>query len=44
LLAKLAASLQKPDGLETISHENVKTVYQRVKLLDLCGINTRYQG
>jgi nucleotidyltransferase/DNA polymerase involved in DNA repair len=43
-LAKLAASLHKPDGLDTIDHTNVLEVYQRVKLLDLSGINTRFQA
>jgi DNA polymerase IV len=41
-LAKLAASLKKPDGLETIDHTNVLSVYENVSLLDLNGINTRY--
>jgi DNA polymerase IV len=41
-LAKLAASLKKPDGLETIDHTNVESVYKNVSLLDLNGINTRY--
>jgi DNA polymerase IV len=40
-LAKLAASLQKPDGLTVIDHTNVLSVYERVSLLDLNGINTR---
>jgi DNA polymerase-4 len=43
-LAKLAASLQKPDGLTTIDHTNVLSVYQAVSLLDLNGINTWYQA
>jgi DNA polymerase IV len=43
-LAKLAASLQKPDGLITIDHTNVLKAYQAVSLLDLNGINTRYQA
>jgi DNA polymerase-4 len=43
-LAKLAASLKKPDGLETIDHTNVLAVYNRVGLLDLSGINMRYQA
>jgi DNA polymerase IV len=41
-LAKLAASLKKPDGLETIDHTTVLSVYKHVSLLDLNGINTRY--
>jgi hypothetical protein len=43
-LAKLAASLHKPDGLDVIDHTNILEVYQRVSLLDLSGINTRYQA
>jgi DNA polymerase-4 len=43
-LAKLAASLKKPDGLETIDHTNVESVYKNVSLLDLNGINTRYEA
>jgi DNA polymerase IV len=43
-LAKLAASLHKPDGLDTIDHTNLLDVYKRVKLLDLSGINTRFQA
>jgi DNA polymerase-4 len=43
-LAKLAASLKKPDGLTVIDHTTVLSVYQAVSLLDLNGINTRYQA
>jgi DNA polymerase IV len=43
-LAKLAASLHKPDGLDVIDHATVLEVYKRVKLLDLNGINTRFQA
>src|SRR3954469_2918645 len=43
-LAKLAASLHKPDGLDVIDHTNVLDVYRQVKLLDLSGINTRFQA
>lgn len=43
-LAKLAASLHKPDGLEIIDHRNVIDVYRRVSLIDLNGINTRFQA
>jgi len=42
-LAKLAASLNKPDGLDVITHQNLKAVYQTVSLTNLHGINTRYQ-
>lgn len=39
-LAKLASNLKKPDGLEEINHINFETVYSRLELPDLCGINT----
>jgi DNA polymerase-4 len=43
-LAKLAASLKKPDGLEVITHENLLDVYKRCKLTDLNGIADKYQA
>ena len=43
-LAKLAASLHKPDGLDVIDHTNLLDIYNRVSLLDLNGINTRFQA
>lgn len=43
-LAKLAAGLKKPDGLETIDHTNLIKTLKKAKLLDLCGINIRYQA
>src|SRR3954465_3603133 len=43
-LAKLAASLHKPDGFDIIDHTNVLDVYNKLKLLDLNGINTRFQA
>lgn len=43
-LAKLAASLQKPDGLVLIDYTNLKEVYGKVKLVDLNGINTRFEA
>lgn len=43
-LAKTAASLHKPDGLDVITHENLKEVFSQLKLIDLCGINTKYQA
>ncbi|PIP52963.1 hypothetical protein COX08_03625 [Candidatus Beckwithbacteria bacterium CG23_combo_of_CG06-09_8_20_14_all_34_8] len=43
-LAKLAASLHKPDGLDVIDHHNLLQVYAQAKLLDLNGINIRYQS
>jgi DNA polymerase-4 len=43
-LAKLAASLEKPDGLVVINHDNLLDVYKKIELLDLNGINVRYQA
>ncbi len=43
-LAKLAASLHKPDGLDLIDHGNLLDIYKHVGLLDLNGINVRYQA
>lgn len=40
-LAKTAAGLKKPDGLETIDHNNFWEVYKKLSLKDLCGINTK---
>lgn len=43
-LAKLASSLHKPDGLDVITHKNILNVYSLVSLIDLNGINTRYEA
>jgi DNA polymerase IV len=43
-LAKTAASLHKPDGLDIITYKNVEYIYSKLTLLDLCGINTRFQA
>ena len=42
-LAKLAASLNKPNGLETIDAGNLEGIYLALKLTDLNGINRRYK-
>lgn len=42
-LAKLGASLHKPDGLLYIDHNNLLDTYKKAELLDFCGINVRYQ-
>lgn len=41
-LAKTAASLKKPDGLEIIHHQNLEAVYKKLTLTDLYGINRRF--
>jgi len=43
-LAKLGASLHKPDGLTMIDHTNLLATYKSAELLDLNGINVRYQA
>ena len=43
-LAKMAAGLNKPDGLDTITGENLREVYSKLELIDLTGINVRYQA
>ncbi len=40
-LAKTAASLHKPDGLDEIALHNVEAVYKSLELTDLCGIKMR---
>lgn len=37
-LAKTAAGLHKPDGLDIINHKNLRKVYKTLKLTDLTGI------
>ncbi len=39
-LAKLAANLHKPDGLDEINHQNFTDVYRNLTLTDLPGIKT----
>lgn len=43
-LAKLAAGLHKPDGLDEISHENLEATLKDLELIDLPGINVRYNA
>ncbi len=40
-LAKMAASLHKPDGMDVITAENLREVYSTLKLQDLTGIAGR---
>ncbi len=44
ILAKLASGLHKPDGFDIIDHTNYLDVYGKLKLQDLCGINTRNEA
>lgn len=41
-LAKTAAGLHKPDGLDTISHRNLIEIYKTLQLEDLTGIADGY--
>lgn len=43
-LAKLAAGLHKPDGMDVIDHRNLRSVYSKLKLTDLPGINVRFEA
>jgi len=43
-LAKLAAGLHKPDGLDVIDGNSIRDVLSGLSLLDLPGINVRYQA
>ena len=43
-LAKLAAGLNKPDGMDRIDHTNLREILSRLSLIDLPGINYRYQA
>lgn len=41
-LAKLAASLHKPDGLDLIDYQNLLKIYASINLIDLNGIGSRF--
>lgn len=43
-LAKLAASLHKPDGLDVITYRNLRTTLSNLKFTDLSGIADRNQA
>lgn len=43
-LAKTAASLHKPNGLDVINNQNIMATYQSLELRDLCGINYRMEA
>jgi DNA polymerase IV len=42
-LAKTAAGLHKPDGLDIIDHTNLIETFETLKLTDLTGIASRYK-
>lgn len=41
-LAKLAAGLHKPDGMDIIDHRNLRSIYRSLQLTDLPGIADHY--
>ncbi len=43
-LAKIAAGMDKPDGMDVITAEDILNVYGQLDLLDLPGINYRYKA
>lgn len=43
-LAKIAAGLNKPDGMDVIQAQDIWNVYGQLDLTDLPGINYRYQA
>ncbi len=43
-LAKVAAGLDKPDGLDIITWQDIANVYGQLNLIDLPGISTRYKA
>lgn len=43
-LAKVAAGLDKPDGLDIITARDIHAVYGQLDLMDLPGINHRYKA
>lgn len=43
-LAKLAAGLHKPDGMDVIDHRNLRTVLGGLRLTDLPGIAEHYEA
>ena len=43
-LAKVGAGLNKPDGMDRITGDNLRKIYKSLELTDLPGINIRYQA
>ncbi len=43
-LAKVAAGLDKPDGLDVITAKDIYNLYGQLDLVDLPGINNRYKA
>ena len=43
-LAKVAAGLHKPDGMDVIDGTDIRKIYSQLELMDLPGINYRYKA
>jgi DNA polymerase-4 len=43
-LAKVASGMDKPDGLNVITGHNLREVFAKIDLVDLPGINRRYEA
>jgi DNA polymerase-4 len=43
-LAKTAANLHKPDGLDIVDHRNLRDVYRSMKLTDITGIAKHFES
>ncbi len=43
-LAKIAAGLDKPDGIDIITAQDIYNLYGQLELIDLPGINYRFQA
>lgn len=43
LIAKIASNLEKPDGLTLVRPQDITTLYDRLELTDIPGINVRMQ-
>jgi DNA polymerase-4 len=43
-LAKVAAGMNKPDGMDVITAQDIHNIYGQLDLIDLPGINYRYQA
>lgn len=43
-LAKVASGLHKPDGLDTITKDTIRTIFSTLTLEDLCGIKQGMSG
>lgn len=43
-LAKVAAGMDKPDGLDVITAQDIRNIYGQLDLIDLPGINYRFKA